>query len=103
MRFLRSLLFLIGVLVSAASDAAEPTHATVYKDPTCGCCAEYVEYLRQNGFHVDVVETRDLPAVKQRHSVPEALEGCHSTIVGGYVVEGHVPVTTLRRLLSEKP
>lgn len=78
-------------------------HAILYKNPSCGCCEEYADYLRQAGYEVDVVPTHDLDRIKREHHVPEALDGCHTTLVGGYVVEGHVSLKTLNRLLAEKP
>lgn len=77
--------------------------ATVYKDAQCGCCEGYVAYLRDHGFNVKVVDTHDLPLINQQHGVPERLQGCHVMMIDGYVVEGHVPVGTLDRLLTEKP
>ena len=63
----------------------------------------YAAYLRENGFDVTIKPTHDLPLIKRQYGVPSELEGCHTTLVGGYVVEGHVPVNTLLRLLTEKP
>jgi len=103
MRTLLSLLSLIGMLALQPALADEMTKATVYKDPSCGCCHNYVSYLRENGFEVEVVDTTDLPSIKQQSGVPAELEGCHSTLVGGYVVEGHVPAGIVKRLLQEKP
>lgn len=103
MRILLSLLLLTVLVPAHAALADEPVKATVYKDPNCGCCHNYVSYLRENGFEVEVVDTGDLSSIKQSHGVPEDLAGCHSTIVGGYVVEGHVPVAIVKRLLQEKP
>ena len=76
---------------------------TVSKDPNCGCCGGWVDYLRADGFAVDVVDTADLTAIKTRLGVPEALQSCHTAEIGGYVIEGHVPAATIRRLLTEKP
>jgi hypothetical protein len=83
--------------------ADELKKATLYKNPQCGCCGEYAKYLGQNGFDVQVEETFDLPSVKREHGVPAALEGCHTTLVDGYVIEGHVPADIIQRLLREKP
>jgi hypothetical protein len=94
---------LVGLLSLAPALADESMTATVYKNPACGCCHEYVAYLRQNGFDVAVVNTDDLAPIKQQSGVPPALEGCHSTVVSGYVVEGHVPIDAVRRLLRERP
>jgi hypothetical protein len=82
---------------------AAPTHATLYKDPQCGCCEGYAAYLRQNGFEVEVKPTSDLAEISRKAGVPEELQGCHTTFIDGYVVDGHVPVKVVRRLLSERP
>jgi len=96
-----SLVAAFGLAPSLHAD--EPVKATLYKNPQCGCCEEYAKYLGQNGFSVTVVESFDLPSVKRQNGVPEALEGCHTTIIGGYAIEGHIPVATIKRLLAEKP
>lgn len=76
---------------------------TLYKNPECSCCEEYAKYLQRNGYTIKVVATHDLSAIKRQHSVPEQLEGCHTLVVGRYVVEGHVPLKHIERLLAEKP
>lgn len=83
--------------------AGEKPAAVLYKNPLCGCCEAYADYLRANGYTVTVKLTHDLSLVKKRHGVPEGFEGCHTTLIGGYVVEGHVPVDILSRLLAERP
>lgn len=82
---------------------AAEREATVYKNPQCGCCKEYIGYLRQNGFVVKAVDTPDLSQIKRQNSVPPQFEGCHTTLIDGYVIEGHVPVKSIERLLSERP
>jgi len=82
---------------------AEPIHATLFKNPQCTCCEGYATYLRQNGFAVDVKPTNDLAQISSKAGVPEHLQGCHTMFVDGYVVDGHVPVNVIRRLLSERP
>lgn len=91
------------LLFAGASVAAEARTATVYKNPSCGCCENYIRYLRQNGFKVEAVDQEDLDGVKARYGVPKAMQSCHTAIVGGYVVEGHVPVGAINKLLTEKP
>jgi len=103
MRLRFILLSLVGLLSLEPALADEAMKATVYKNPACDCCHDYVAYLRQNNFDVEVVDTGDLAPIKQQSGVPPALEGCHSTVVGGYVVEGHVPIDAVRRLLRERP
>ncbi|MGH7718582.1 MAG: DUF411 domain-containing protein [Gemmatimonadaceae bacterium] len=90
---------------SAAAFTNEPAAAkvTVYKDPNCGCCGRWVEHLRQNGFEVVARDTSDVDAIKKRYGVPDSLASCHTGIVGGYVIEGHVPAEDVARLLEEKP
>jgi hypothetical protein len=75
----------------------------VTKDPTCGCCSGWAEHVRTAGFPVEVVETNELNRVKVRLGVPSNLAACHTAEVDGYVVEGHVPATTIKRLLAERP
>ncbi len=75
----------------------------VSKDPSCGCCGGWIAYLRAAGFSVEVVETTNVERTKARLGVPGDLASCHTAEIGGYVVEGHVPETTIRRLLAEKP
>jgi hypothetical protein len=82
---------------------AEPIRATLYKNPQCSCCEGYAAYLRRNGFAVDVKPTNDLAEISSKAGVPEQFQGCHTMFVGGYVVDGHVPVNTIRKLLSERP
>jgi hypothetical protein len=101
-RILLALVVLMAPLGGAAQ-AEEPRTATLYKNPACACCETYADYLRENGFEVAVEATHDLPLIKRQYGVPAPLEGCHTTLVEGYVVEGHVPVRTLLRLLTEKP
>ncbi len=82
---------------------AEPVQAILYKDPQCGCCETYAAYLRRNGFEVDVKPTNDLAEISRKAGVPEEMEGCHTMFIDGYVIDGHVPVNIVRKLLSEKP
>lgn len=87
---------------AAATADAEPV-IHVYKTPTCGCCADWVEHVEQAGFRTEVQDLPDVRGVKQRLGVPENLGSCHTALVGDYVVEGHVPAEVIRRLLSERP
>lgn len=82
---------------------AQPGEVVVYKSPTCGCCAAWVEHMRGAGFQVRAVDTGDLAATKSELGVAPALQSCHTAVVDGYVVEGHVPADVVRRLLEEQP
>lgn len=77
--------------------------AILYKDPNCGCCEDYADYLRGHGFAVEVKPTGDLARISREAGVPEPLQGCHTTLIDGYVVSGHVPVTSVQQLLAERP
>ena len=82
---------------------AEPIHALLYKNPQCSCCESYAAYLEQNGFQVDIMPTNDLAEISNKAGVPPDLEGCHTAFIEGYVVDGHVPVDVIQKLLKEKP
>lgn len=83
--------------------ASEPQTVQVYKSPDCGCCNGWIDHLRENGFTVTATNVKDVTPIKAENGVPRGLASCHTAIVGGYVVEGHVPAEDIRRLLSEKP
>lgn len=90
--------------LSAMGASAEPLPEVVmHKDPNCGCCGKWGEHLEANGFKVKTLPERDMQAVKRRLGVPEQLASCHTAKVGNYVIEGHVPASTIKRMLSEKP
>lgn len=76
---------------------------TVYKDPTCGCCANWVEHMRREGFAATVTDVRDMAAIKDKYGVPAQARSCHTAVVGNYVIEGHVPAVDVKRLLKERP
>ena len=93
----------IAVLALPMPVLAEPIHATLYKNPQCTCCEGYAANLRQSGFAVDVKPTNDLAEISSKAGVPEKLQGCHTMLVNGYVVDGHVPIKTVKKLLDERP
>lgn len=87
----------------AASRQASATRMVVYKSPTCGCCGSWVTYARRNGFQVEVHDVADVSEIKASAGVPADAQSCHTTQIGGYFVEGHVPVEDIRRMLAERP
>jgi len=101
----RSLLLFATVLMAgaASAQAEDARKAVLYKNPQCGCCEGYAAYLRGNGFDVTVKPTNDLTMISQNAGIPERLQGCHTMFIDGYVVDGHVPVKTIRKMLSERP
>ena len=97
---------LFGAIAFAAMFVGSAAHAatmTVYKSPSCGCCGKWVEHVEKHGFTVKVVPTADMMALKTRLGVPDAAISCHTTKVGNYIVEGHVPAADIKRLLATKP
>ena len=91
------------VLAAPLRALAAPIKATLYKNPECSCCEGYAAYLRQNGFDVAVKPTNDLAEISRKAGVPEKYQGCHTMFVGDYVVDGHVPVEIIRKVLTERP
>ncbi|HEY0971511.1 MAG TPA: DUF411 domain-containing protein [Gemmatimonadales bacterium] len=95
--------------VASQADAAPAVttsgapHVTVYKSPTCGCCTAWEEHMRDNGFAVTSRPTDDLGAVKAKHGIGRNHESCHTAVVDGYVIEGHVPADLVAKLLTERP
>jgi len=81
----------------------ENESVVIYKDPNCGCCEVYASYLKGKGVDVTVNEVSDLSKVKEDFGVPPQLQSCHTMEVGGYVVEGHVPIEVVADLLTERP
>jgi len=75
----------------------------VYKSATCGCCSNWVEYVKRHGFTVKTEDVTDLTAIKVEHGVPPGLQSCHTALVDGYLVEGHVPIESILRMLEERP
>ena len=96
----------ISLLFGAATPsswATAPTPIIVYKSPTCGCCEQWIKHLQADGFKVNAKNVDDIASIKLKYGVPAALMSCHTALVGGYVIEGHVPPATIRRLLRERP
>ena len=98
---------LFAALVAAFPAAAEAARASVaavmQRDAGCGCCLAYADILRRAGFTVTVVSNADMAAYKRGKGVPDALQSCHTISVAGYLVEGHVPVAVVKRLVAERP
>ena len=97
---LLSALLLAGYLFVWASP--EPK-ITVYKSPTCGCCADWIDHMEANGFEAKVHNVKSTAIVKQKFGIDKNLHSCHTAIVGDYLVEGHVPADLVQRMLNEKP
>lgn len=103
-------MFMLGTYILVRGKVPESRQAVlggreimVYKTPTCGCCGAFVSYLKKKDVAVKMENVTDLDAIKRQYGVPRELSSCHTSIVDGYVVEGHVPLEVIEKLLSERP
>lgn len=87
---------------SGAQSLVAAPRVEVWKSPTCGCCKGWIEHMRANGFRVETHDTGNAEA-RERLGIAERYASCHTAVVGGYAIEGHVPADAIRRLLNEKP
>lgn len=96
---------IVFALLNLSPDSGENDRpkATVFYSPTCSCCQEYIPYLKRQGFSVDAKPTRDMLSIKEQYQIPSEIESCHTTIIGDYFVEGHMPIEAIKKLLAEKP
>jgi hypothetical protein len=103
----RRSLLILGISASAAAACAQTprlsSELAVYKSPTCGCCGAWVEHMTAAGFQAQITEVSDPGAVRGTHGVPASVASCHTALIGGYVLEGHVPAEDVRKLLAERP
>ncbi len=90
-------------IVSLALAGEKPTKITVAKNPLCGCCSKWMSYMEKNGFDVREEKNSSVAEYKKKFGIPRRLSSCHTAVVEGYVIEGHVPAEDIRRLLKEKP
>lgn len=101
--------FLTATTMGAAVVALPALAATVwpvvevFKSPTCGCCGAWVDHLKAAGFPVRVTEVGDTTVTRKRYGFPDKFGSCHTGVVNGYVVEGHVPADEVKRMLAMKP
>ena len=94
--------------VSVWDKETEPSYSgtlnmTVYRSPSCGCCGVWVEHAKKHGFRIEDIKTESMEALKQKYNVPSELASCHTTIIDGYVMEGHIPADDIKRFLASKP
>jgi hypothetical protein len=93
----------IPVLGRAAQGSQTLPAVTVYKDPNCGCCSLWIAHMERAGFRVTATNTADMPALRTKLGVPAHVQSCHTAVVNGFVVEGHVPADDVKRLLTSRP
>src|SRR5438477_13187862 len=99
----RVLLTTASALAFIGPARAAPIAVTLYKNPECGCCDGYADYLRHHGFAVTAKATPDLSEISRKAGIPPELQGCHTAFIGDYVVDGHVPIEAIEKLLAERP
>ena len=100
--------FLIFSFITNKQDTSAVTKANkynveVFKTPSCGCCYGYVLFLEEEKFKVNQTDMRNLHAIKKKHNIPLEMQSCHTTILGKYFIEGHVPIEAINKLLKEQP
>ncbi|WP_076593239.1 DUF411 domain-containing protein [Herminiimonas arsenitoxidans] len=96
-------LALVGMVPAISFAKASQPVINVYKSATCGCCTEWITHLEKNGFKVNAHNVPNTAAYRTKFGVPQALGSCHTGVVNGYALEGHVPAADIKRLLAEKP
>lgn len=98
-----SLFFVFNNQAEPTGDIVAKPLAEVYMSPSCSCCGDYVRYLSENGFDVRTIRTQDTGSIKTGFGVPWSMQSCHTTRIGNYFVEGHVPLAAIQKLLNEQP
>jgi len=89
--------------VVASESAKAGPEIVMYKSPTCGCCGSWAEHLKDAGFAVKEIKSDDMDAIKAKYGVSDKLASCHTALIDGYIIEGHVPAADVKRLLKERP
>ncbi|MGE5514489.1 MAG: DUF411 domain-containing protein [Bacteroidota bacterium] len=110
---LRRAALVVALLLAALAGAAAYVHVTtpapgakvveVWKSQTCGCCTSWIAYMEDNGYAVTVHDVDDVDPIKDQFNVPTELRSCHTARIDGYVIEGHVPVEAIAKLVADKP
>lgn len=98
-----ALILSVMLVLTACSSGGDGPEITVYKSPTCGCCKKWIAHLEDNGFSVTARNVVNVNPYKAENKLPPVLASCHTAIIDGYVIEGHVPAADIKRLLKERP
>ena len=91
------------LIISTYGYSSELQDITVYRSPNCGCCSGWIKHLQEHQFNVIDIKTNNINKLKQKYGIPSKLASCHTAIIDGYVIEGHVPADDIKQLLSQKP
>ena len=98
-----AIILIAAIIFINGNNQVSGTELIMYKSPSCGCCVGNSKILNMAGFDVEVIPTEDMQSIKSRYNVPRDMESCHTTIIGNYFVEGHVPTEIINKLLEEQP
>ena len=93
----------LGLILTNAIAYAESSNITVYRSPSCSCCGKWIEHLKQNNFVIKEIMSEDMDSIKKQHGVSDDMASCHTALIDGYVVEGHVPADDIKTMLKTKP
>jgi len=88
---------------NATTKTIQATKMIVFRTPNCGCCVGYADELKKQGFAVEIISLDDINTIKAKYNIPADRQSCHTTVVGDYFIEGHVPVAAVKKLLKEQP
>jgi len=100
---LATIALFFSVTITGADAVEHSSDITVYRDPGCRCCGGWMDHLSAQGLQPENMPTSNMDALKQSYGVPENLTSCHTAIIDGYVIEGHVPIADIKRLIAEHP
>jgi hypothetical protein len=103
MNRLKILLAISLAVINMPTQAEQATAITVYRSPSCSCCGKWIAHLKQNNFVIKEIMSDDMDAIKKQHGVSDDMASCHTALVDGYVIEGHVPADDIKTLLKTKP
>ena len=95
--------FIINKQDASAVTKISKYNVEVFKTPSCGCCYGYVLFLEKEKFKVKQTDMRSLHLIKKKYNIPLEMQSCHTTVLGKYFIEGHVPIEAINKLLKEKP
>lgn len=98
-----SIILISGCISDGKDSTLDGEKVVIYKSANCGCCGNYVGYAEGKGFDVKVINLQDTSAVKAEQGIPASMQSCHTTVVGDYFVEGHIPIEAIDKLLTERP
>lgn len=94
---------LISILLTTSVFAMEGKKMTVYKSPSCGCCSKWIDIMKTKGFEVKTIVSNNMNQIKSKVGITQKTSSCHTAIVDGYVIEGHVDYSAVKKMLTEKP